>query len=450
MLAALIKGTDNLSRPRTDKSEKWLAIAAALGQPTRTGTIGETASNVAGAVGKFKAEQRAEEQKRLTDALTLQKGVYDIVSDEAKADETYQTKVNAALAQAGRPLTGTSRVDLLKNDHSVKTWTMMEDGVPVTYLQDLTARTAPERLPSLLPSTSRQTAGTSSNNPPPPASPLKIAAGTSNNAPPPASPLKVAAADKPPSVSDALAASQPPTKQMYTIGGRRYAEGDTYTDVDDKRYRVGAYGIPEPISDPSTASVVRKDVAVKAGTAAVERQVALQDAAKSAEAQLPNLKEALANLKSGNVITGFGANQRLNVLRAAALAGDKEAARKVEATQNYQYLTGQQVGTIITQFGSGTGLSDSDREFARKLAANEIAIDAASLTRAVKIIERQSRLAITRSTQAGTPQLPAQLPPGYSEDGAIAEAVAAIKSGKDRAGVLRRLRSYGIVPPEGM
>jgi hypothetical protein len=166
--------------------------------------------------------------------------------------------------------------------------------------------------------------------------------------------------------------------------------------------------------------------------------------------QLPNLKEALANLKSGNVITGFGADQRLTLLRAAALGGDKEAIRKVAATENYQFLTGQQVGSIITQFGAGTALSDSDREFATKLAASNTTISAPALTRAIEIIERQSRLAITKSTQAGTPQLPAQLPPGYSEDGAIAGAVAAIKSGKDRAGVLRRLRSYGIVPPEGM
>jgi hypothetical protein len=191
-------------------------------------------------------------------------------------------------------------------------------------------------------------------------------------------------------------------------------------------------------------------VSVKAGTAAVERQVALQEAAKNAAPQLAILEEALAGLQSGDVLTGFGANQRLTVLRAAALGGDKEAQRKVAATETYQYLTAQQVGSIIQQFGAGTGLSDADREFARQLAANEIKMSAGALERAIGIIKGVQTRAVSMSEQAGTPQLPAQIPPGYSKDGIIAEAREAIKNGKDRAAVLRKLRSYGIIPPEGM
>lgn len=44
-------------------SEKWLAIAAALGQPTRTGSFGESLGNLAQALGAQKAERRKFEQE---------------------------------------------------------------------------------------------------------------------------------------------------------------------------------------------------------------------------------------------------------------------------------------------------------------------------------------------------------------------------------------------------
>jgi len=94
--SGLMDARTNLAKSRSDKSEKWLAIAAALGQPTRTGTIGETASNVAGAVGKYKAEQRAEEQKNLADRIGIDTKLYDILS----TNETNQSRYAAQLATA--------------------------------------------------------------------------------------------------------------------------------------------------------------------------------------------------------------------------------------------------------------------------------------------------------------------------------------------------------------
>jgi hypothetical protein len=111
LLAALIKGADNLSRPRTDKSEKWLALAAALGQPTKTGTIGETAANVAAATAKYKSEKRAEEQARDAAGLGVKTKLYDIMSTDATNQTRYAAQLAAArLKAADAGLTPTGQV----------------------------------------------------------------------------------------------------------------------------------------------------------------------------------------------------------------------------------------------------------------------------------------------------------------------------------------------------
>ena len=92
LVSGLMDARTNLAKSRSDKSEKWLAIAAALGQPTKTGTIGETASNVAGAVGKYKSERRAEEQKNLADRLGIDTKIFDIMSDDEKANAAARAK----------------------------------------------------------------------------------------------------------------------------------------------------------------------------------------------------------------------------------------------------------------------------------------------------------------------------------------------------------------------
>jgi hypothetical protein len=96
LLTGMMDARTKLADYRSDPSAKWLAIAAALGQPTKTGTIGETASNVAAATAKYKSENRAEEQKRLADRLGIDTKIFDIMSTE----ETNQSRYAAQLAAA--------------------------------------------------------------------------------------------------------------------------------------------------------------------------------------------------------------------------------------------------------------------------------------------------------------------------------------------------------------
>lgn len=104
-LALLNKAMEDLRAQRVgpSKSEKWLALAAALGQPTKTGAFGETLGNVAQTLGKYKAAGREAEQEKQN--LLMKYGLeigterYKQLQDAAnQAGQVYRT-----VAQASKP-----------------------------------------------------------------------------------------------------------------------------------------------------------------------------------------------------------------------------------------------------------------------------------------------------------------------------------------------------------
>lgn len=85
------------------KSEKWLAIAAALGQPTRTGSFGESLGNLAQALGAQKAERRKFEQEAEMLGLKygLEAGTERMRLAQARATEADRTL--RAVVAANKP-----------------------------------------------------------------------------------------------------------------------------------------------------------------------------------------------------------------------------------------------------------------------------------------------------------------------------------------------------------
>jgi len=106
------------------------------------------------------------------------------------------------------------------------------------------------------------------------------------------------------------------------------------------------------------------------------------ESAKTAAAALPSYDRALQLLDSG-IISGTGADARLAMARALKTAGIYDG--DVSNTDEYLALTGKFVAEEIKAFGAGTGLSDADREFARKMAGGEIAVNADSLRRILNV-----------------------------------------------------------------
>ena len=88
-------------------SEKWLAIAAALGQPTRTGSFGESLGNLAQALGAQKAERRKFEQEAEMLGLKygLEAGTERMRLAQARATEADRTL--RAVVAANKPKPGT-------------------------------------------------------------------------------------------------------------------------------------------------------------------------------------------------------------------------------------------------------------------------------------------------------------------------------------------------------
>ena len=60
----------------------------------------------------------------------------------------------------------------------------------------------------------------------------------------------------------------------------------------------------------------------------------------------------------------------------------------VANTQAYAATMGNQVGQIIKQFGSGTGLSDADREYAEKIVGGKVTLNEQALRKLLDINER--------------------------------------------------------------
>jgi hypothetical protein len=145
--------------------------------------------------------------------------------------------------------------------------------------------------------------------------------------------------------------------------------------------------------------------------------VKMRDDASGALIGLRSLNEARTLIDSG-IITGTGAEwltQAGNLL--SSRMGFKEFADPVANTQAYAATMGNQVGQIIKQFGSGTGLSDADREYAEKIVGGKITLSEPALRKLLDInekayknvIKNYNKLANQAMTRPGAEGLPYDL-----------------------------------------
>ena len=134
-----------------------------------------------------------------------------------------------------------------------------------------------------------------------------------------------------------------------------------------------------------------REYSTAAGKDAAEREKGLREAVAADDKIMPLIADMKALLDSGNVVTGFGANEKLLALRAAAAIGDKRAQESVAATETYQNLTKRQVLPIVKQLGSGNGITDADRKFTSEVVAGNIELNEKTMRRVIEIAERQAK-----------------------------------------------------------
>jgi hypothetical protein len=125
-----------------------------------------------------------------------------------------------------------------------------------------------------------------------------------------------------------------------------------------------------------------------------------ENAGKSAAA-LSTINRSLPTID--NMFTGAGAEIKLNIARYAEAMGLSgkyivDPASIVD-TEAYMANAGQRVAEYIVNLGSGTGLSDADREYAQAVVAGKITVSAETLKRLLKELKQGAQNKINRYKQ---------------------------------------------------
>lgn len=130
------------------------------------------------------------------------------------------------------------------------------------------------------------------------------------------------------------------------------------------------------------------------------------DAARSSLSRYDQMEKLLPD-----IISGFGAEGRLNANRALALTGNRDAQRKVAATETYLNEARGLVLSIIRSFGANP--SNAEREYADKMAGANFELNENTLAEGIRLGKARAQQQIqryssqNRSGGTGTPPPPA-------------------------------------------
>jgi len=130
------------------------------------------------------------------------------------------------------------------------------------------------------------------------------------------------------------------------------------------------------------------------GAGVAKQDLALKDIAESADAVISNVKRQKDLLKTGNVITGFGADQRLALAQFGQAIG--ATGKGDDLVTNTQGLLAGRAGATLdaiktSNLGSAQGFSNTDRDFLEKAKLGGIKYTAESLSRQLDLEEKVAR-----------------------------------------------------------
>ena len=124
---------------------------------------------------------------------------------------------------------------------------------------------------------------------------------------------------------------------------------------------------------------------------------ALEQAEKSA-GTVQSLDRQLELLEQGDLITGYGADFRRDMVRLASLLNPGKMAeyKGLEDSEEYLGLAAKAVAAYITNLGSGTGLSDTDLKFTKQVTAADLAQNPEAMRRLLTHMRNASTYNISR------------------------------------------------------
>jgi hypothetical protein len=186
--------------------------------------------------------------------------------------------------------------------------------------------------------------------------------------------------------------------QIPGLGGAPTTVG-TYADVplpaavEAQKSRIGRAGASQQVVNVST----EKKYGERFGGLIADQDAAKLSAAEAAPQAAATADRVMDLISSGKVITGTGANARLQLAKALNLAGgtDSEKIRNTEVLVSS--LAETTLGAIkSSNLGAGQGFTNADRDFLEKAKAGQLSYDAKSLTE----LARLSRLAAEKSADS--------------------------------------------------
>lgn len=191
-------------------------------------------------------------------------------------------------------------------------------------------------------------------------------------------------------------APQKPEADPSAVREYRFAQSQgfkgTFDEWDKGRRKAGA---------PSVTVDQRGENSYfqRAGSQLFDRDMSQYESAQSAVDNIAKLDTVIEHLNTSDAITGLGADLRLQVERAKALAAQNKAAGKtVSDTELLDAFLGQDVFPMIKALGIGArGLdTPAEREFLRSVMSGTTAMNKDTLVRLTKFRRDMAERAITK------------------------------------------------------
>lgn len=125
------------------------------------------------------------------------------------------------------------------------------------------------------------------------------------------------------------------------------------------------------------------------------------DTAKVASEDIEASHQLLSQLDAhGGIFSGQWAEDKLALSKIGQQFGLDVPADKITNTEAFSALVGNQVAKLVKSFGSGTSITNQDREYAQKMAAGDIKLNESSIRRIIEIREKINRELIKKHNQS--------------------------------------------------
>ena len=174
--------------------------------------------------------------------------------------------------------------------------------------------------------------------------------------------------------------------QMPAFGG----PATTVAGSTGATYNKPAANVNVTTNLPAQEKEFEKELGTQQAKTVIANKTKAEDAA-----QILATNQVAKNLLDKGVITGVGAEFFTTLNQALSQAGiDFGKADAAQNSQAYGALMATNTARLIKNFGAGTGLSDADREYAKKAAAGDIKMDEKAIRRILDINNTAAKNAI--------------------------------------------------------